>query len=424
MKKSFFALAALAVAFVSCNGDGADDNTVKPLDASLTFAESSVELVYGEPATIAGTIQTTAKLDQAILTGVKAQGESYVAVGEAQSAALTGLELAVEFFADTKDMTAIEVKLVAGKQEKAFYLPAKVTGELKGTVWTNDAVTFQAAPMVATYENDPDNYPVANTGAGCDLPSFFSMRGVEVNGEVKHILSLTEARGIDGDKVSMSWVNVLQNTSNKAYIGGQRGLAFVRCNSLSAGTVGRQCDLYEVDGHKINTTDKTDNDFGLSAIRGSWAGDRYSEEEYKFVDKLFLDIKNATTNLEKIKAFHQLSQIQQVLDNSTLGVEENPTNLSNKNMYRRYVEAGETSAKAMTEEFRAGDYFIIRTKVGTADAPQYLYGIIQVLQLPDDAFTFTLPSQNVEGKMCMDKELTMQLFEKPAYFAIKTQCER
>lgn len=424
MKKSFFALAALAVAFVSCNGDGADDNTVKPLDASLTFAESSVELVYGEPATIAGTIQTTAKLDQAILTGVKAQGESYVAVGEAQSAALTGLELAVEFFADTKDMTAIEVKLVAGKQEKAFYLPAKVTGELKGTVWTNDAVTFQAAPMVATYENDPDNYPVANTGAGCDLPSFFSMRGVEVNGEVKHILSLTEARGIDGDKVSMSWVNVLQNTSNKVYIGGQRGLAFVRCNSLGAGTVGRQCDLYEVVGHKINTTDKTDNDFGLSAIRGSWAGDRYSEEEYKFVDKLFLDIKNATTNLEKIKAFHQLSQIQQVLDNSTLGVEENPTNLSNKNMYRRYVEAGETSAKAMTEEFRAGDYFIIRTKVGTADAPQYLYGIIQVLQLPDDAFTFTLPSQKVEGKMCMDKELTMQLFEKPAYFAIKTQCER
>ena len=424
MKKSFFALAALAVAFVSCNGDGADDNTVKPLDASLTFAESSVELVYGEPATIAGTIQTTAKLDQAILTGVKAQGESYVAVGEAQSAALTGLELAVEFFADTKDMTAIEVKLVAGKQEKAFYLPAKVTGELKGTVWTNDAVTFQAAPMVATYENDPDNYPVANTGAGCDLPSFFSMRGVEVNGEVKHILSLTEARGIDGDKVSMSWVNVLQNTSNKVYIGGQRGLAFVRCNSLGAGTVGRQCDLYEVNGKKINTEAMTDNNFSLAAIRGSWAGDRYSEEEYKFVDKLFLDIKNATTNLEKIKAFHQLSQIQQVLDNSTLGVEENPTNLSNKNMYRRYVEAGETSTKAMTEEFRAGDYFIIRTKVGTADAPQYLYGIIQVLQLPDDAFTFTLPSQKVEGKMCMDKELTMQLFEKPAYFAIKTQCER
>ena len=229
---------------------------------------------------------------------------------------------------------------------------------------------------------------------------------------------------IDGLDVSMSWVNVIQNTSNLAYIGGQRGLAFVRCNSLGAGTVGRQCDLYEVDGHKINIETNTDNSFGLSAIRGSWAGDRYYEEEYKFVDKLFLDIQSATTNLEKIKAFHQLSQIQQVLDNATLGVEENPTNLSNKNMYRRYVEAGQTSTKAMTEEFRAGDYFIIRTTVGTAEAPQYLYGIIQVLQLPDDSFTFTLPSEKVEGKLCMDTELTKQLFEQPAYFSIKTQCVR
>ena len=143
-----------------------------------------------------------------------------------------------------------------------------------------------------------------------------------------------------------------------------------------------------------------------------------------FVDKLFLDLNEAKTNLEKMKAFWQLSQIQQVLDNSTLGVEENPTNLSNKNMYRRYVEAGQTSTKeTITEEFRAGDYFIIRTTAGTADAPQYLYGIIQVLQLPDDAYLFTLESEKVAGKMCMDKEKTKELFEKPAYFAIKTQCD-
>ena len=424
MKKTLFALAAMALALVSCKKDGGDD-TVIPLEANLTFAKASVELVYGEPATIAATVETAATVEQVILTGVKAQdAATYVAVGEAQTAQLENLELAAEFYADTKEMTAIEVKLVAGKQEKAFYLPATVTGELKGTVWTNDAVTFKAAPIVATYENDKESYPVEGTGAGCDLPSFFSMRGVEVNGEGKHVLSLTEARGIDGLDVSMSWVNVIQNTSNLAYIGGQRGLAFVRCNSLGAGTVGRQCDLYEVDGHKINIETNTDNSFGLSAIRGSWAGDRYNEEEYKFVDKLFLDIQSATTNLEKIKAFHQLSQIQQVLDNATLGVEENPTNLSNKNMYRRYVEAGQTSTKAMTEEFRAGDYFIIRTTVGTAEAPQYLYGIIQVLQLPDDSFTFTLPSEKVEGKMCMDQELTKQLFEQPAYFAIQTQCVR
>lgn len=422
MKKTLFALAAMAFSFVACTEKGGEEQT-KPLDATFTFAQESVELAYGEPATILGTAVTDAALTQVVLTAVKAEGEGYTAVGEPQASTQNGLEVAAEFFADSKDMTAIELKLVAGKQEKAFYLPATASGELKGTIWMNDAVTFKAAPMIPTYENDPENYQLENTGAGCDLPSFFSMRGVKVNGEVKHVLSLTEARSVDGEKVSMSWVNVLQNTQNKDYIKGHRGYAFVRCNSLGAGTVGRQCDLYKVDGHQINTTANTDNNFGLSAIRGSWSGDRYNEEEYKFVDKLFLDITKAETNLEKIKAYHQLSKIQEVLDNNTLGVEDNPTSLSNKNMYRRYVNAGETATSAQTEEFRAGDYLIIRTNAGTADAPKYYYGIIQVLQLFDDAYTFTLPNTSDPTRMAMDRTLALDLFEKPNYFSIKTQCD-
>ena len=75
MKKTIFALAALALVFVSCNKDGGDDK-VKPLDATLTFAQESVELVYGEPTVIAGTIQTSATVSQAVLTGVKGQDEA------------------------------------------------------------------------------------------------------------------------------------------------------------------------------------------------------------------------------------------------------------------------------------------------------------------------------------------------------------
>ena len=424
MKKILFALAAAALVAVSCNKDGGDENTVKPLEATLELTTSVAELPYGQPTEILGTVTTTATLESYTLTAVKKVAEEYVAVGEAQTFAAEGNEMKVEFFADSKEMTDVEVVLKAGAQQAKFYFPATAVGELKGTFWMNDAVMMAATPKVGTNDNDPDTYPVAGTGAGSDIPSFFSMRGAEVNGEVKHILSLNDAREVGGVDVSMSWVNVLMNTSNNAFIGGQRGLAFVRCNSLTAGTVGRQCDVYEVDGKKIDT-EKTDNAFGISAIRGSWAGDRYNEEEYKFVDKLFLDVNKAETKLEKMKAFWAFNQIQAVLDNATLGVEENPTNLSNKNMYRRYVEAGQTSAKeAITEEFRAGDYFIIRTNAGTADAPQYIYGIIQVLQLPDDAYTFTLESEKVPGKMCMDIEKTAELYEKPAYFSIKTQCVR
>ena len=425
MKKTLFALAAMALVAVSCNKNGGDDTKVTPLDATLTLTtELAAALPYGQPTTLEGTVVTTATLESYVLTAVKKSGEEYVAVGETQEFAATGNNMTVEFFADSKEMTDIEVVLRAGNQEAKFYFPATAEGELKGTFWMNDAVMMAATPKVGTNENDPDTYPVAGTGAGSDIPSFFSMRGATVNGEVKHILSLNDARELGGVDVSMGWVNVLQNTANNVFIGGQRGLAFVRCNSLTAGTVGRQCDVYEVEGKKLDPT-KTDNEFGLSAIRGSWAGERYSEEEYKFVDKLFLDVTKAETNLEKMKAFWAFNQIQAVLDNATLGVEENPTNLSNKNMYRRYVEAGETSTKAaITEEFRAGDYFIIRTNAGTADAPQYIYGIIQVLQLPDDSGCFTLESSKVPGKMCMDKDKTAELFEKPAYFSIKTQCVR
>ena len=425
MKKTLFALAAMALVAVSCNKEGGDGTKTTPLDATFTLTTELTEaLPYGQPTTLEGTAVTNATLDSYVLTAVKKVGEAYEAVGEAQKFAAAGNEMAVEFFADSKEMTDIEVALKAGNKEAKFYFPATAAGELKGTFWMNDAVMMAATPKVGTNENDPETYPVAGTGAGSKIPSFFSMRGAEVNGEVKHILSLNDAREVGGVDVSMAWVNVIQNTANNAYIGGQRGLAFVRCNSLTAGTVGRQCDVYEVEGKKIDTG-KTDNEFGISAIRGSWAGDRYSAEEYKFVDKLFLDINKAETNLEKMKAFWALYQIQEVLDNATLGVEENPTNLSNKNMYRRYVEAGQTSTKeAITEEFRAGDYFIIRTNAGTADAPQYIYGIIQVLQLPDDTYTFTLESEKVPGKMCMDIEKAAELFEKPAYFSIKTQCVR
>lgn len=426
MKKSLFVIAAMALAFVACDKPGTGGND-KPLDANLTLTTELTEaLPYGQPTEISGTIETAEALETYTLTAVKKAGEEYVAVGEAQEFTATGNEMKVQFFADSKEMTDIEVVLAAGKKSAKFYFPATAAGELKGTVWMNPAVVFKAAPMIDTHDNNPEAYPEANTGAGCDLPSFFSMRGVEVNGEVKHVLSLTEARDVMGEKVSMSWVNVLQNTSNKGFIGGHRGYAFVRCNSLNAGTVGRQCDIYEVNGKKIMWEEgsaKTDNAFSLAAIRGSWAGDRYTEEEYKFVDKLFLDLKEAETNLEKMKAFWQLSQIQVVLDNATLGVEDNPTNITTKNMYRRYVNAGEKATAAQTEEFRAGDYFIIRTNAGTADAPQYLYGIIQVLQLYDDAYTFTLPNTSDASRMAMDKEKTLELFEKPNYFAIKTQCD-
>ena len=67
------------------------------------------------------------------------------------------------------------------------------------------------------------------------------------------------------------------------------------------------------------------------------------------------------------------------------------------------------------ENFRAGDYIIISSKRGDAENPRYYYGIIQILQIYDDKDAW------VDGRI--DKDLAADLFMKPVYLNIKTQCE-
>lgn len=432
MKKSFLALSFAALLFAGCNPDGNDK--IKPLDASFTFAEESVELVYGTPAVISGTAVTAALLDEVVLTAVKQVGQGYEAVGEAQHSNADGLEIAAEFFADAKDLTAVELTLVSGKQSKSFYLPATVSGEALGTAWTNDAMVLYADNKVAHNLNDNVTYPVENTGAGSDTKSFFSMHGVEINGKVEHVLSLNELLEVDGLNASMCWLNCLEKTDAQpkadgsvTFIGGQRGYMFsgMRAASLGGGTTGRQCDIANYGGKQIKDAN-IDYDFSFAVINGSWIGEKYDEAKYKLVDRIWLSVPDVVeTNLEKIKAFWALKMIQEELDNSKLGVEENPTSLGGKTYLRRWAEAGHTSTKALVENFRAGDYIVIRSerKEGEGDAAisKYYYGIIQVLQLPDDSATFV---EKADGsKKYIDQEKAYELFMKPAYFAVKTQCE-
>ena len=53
-------------------------------------------------------------------------------------------------------------------------------------------------------------------------------------------------------------------------------------------------------------------------------------------------------------------------------------------------------------------------------SPSYYYGIIQILQFPDDKDVFTV---NDAGRTYIDKDLAQDLFMKPVYLDIKTQCE-
>lgn len=419
MKKTLLFAAALTMLLASCdkNNDGK-----KELDAE--FALETVEaLTYGEPVALTGTITSNTAITKAVFTGAKkAEDGTFTVVGEAQEGSIDGTTASVEFFADSKDINAIEVVLSTSDAAKKFYFDApKVTGEPKGDVYFNDSAVLYPDNKVENHENSPEKYPDEFTGAGSDTKSFFSMHGVKVNGKVEHILSLNDLLAVDGKNASFCFLNVLENTAKNITLGSQRGYMYsgMKRTSLGGGTTGRQCDIYKYGDHQI-MDENVDINFTMKYVRGSWAGKSYHPELFTAVDNIFVNLKKAETNLEKIKAFYALGEIQRKLDNSTLGVTEEPTSLGGKTYLRKWVGAG--NGKSLEEVQRAGDYIIIRSvrQAKGEETPRYYYGLIQVMMFEyDDAQTFV----EKDGLRFIDPEKAKDLFMKPVYLDIKTQCE-
>lgn len=419
MRKTLLFAAALTMLLASCdkNNDGK-----KELDAE--FALETVEaLTYGEPVALTGTITSNTAIDKVVFTGAKkAEDGTFAVVGEAQEGSIDGTTASVEFFADSKDINAIEVVLSTSDASKKFYFDApKVTGEPKGDVYFNDAAVLYPDNKVENHENSPEKYPDEFTGAGSDTKSFFSMHGVKVGGKVEHILSLNDLLAVDGKNASFCFLNVLENTAKNVVLSSQRGYMYsgMKRSSLGGGTTGRQCDIYKYGDHQI-MDENVDINFTMKYVRGSWAGKSYHPELFTAVDNIFVNLKKAETNLEKIKAFYALGEIQRKLDNSTLGVTEEPTSLGGKTYIRKWVGAG--NGKSLEEVQRAGDYIIIRSvrQAKGEETPRYYYGLIQVMMFEyDDAQTFV----EKDGLRFIDPEKAKDLFMKPVYLDIKTQCE-
>lgn len=419
MKKTLLFAAALTMLFASCdkNNDGK-----KELDAEFAL-ETVGALTYGEPVALTGTITSNTAIDKVVFTGAKkAEDGTFAVVGEAQEGSIDGTTASVEFFADSKDINAIEVVLSTSDAAKKFYFDApKVTGEPKGDVYFNDAAVLYPDNKVENHENSPEKYPDEFTGAGSDTKSFFSMHGVKVGGKVEHILSLNDLLAVDGKNASFCFLNVLENTAKNITLGSQRGYMYsgMKRTSLGGGTTGRQCDTYKYGDHQI-MDENVDINFTMKYVRGSWAGKSYHPELFTAVDNIFVNLKKAETNLEKIKAFYALGEIQRKLDNSTLGVTEEPTSLGGKTYLRKWVGAG--NGKSLEEVQRAGDYIIIRSvrQAKGEETPRYYYGLIQVMMFEyDDAQTFV----EKDGLRFIDPEKAKDLFMKPVYLDIKTQCE-
>ncbi|MCK9508400.1 MAG: hypothetical protein M0Q54_08180, partial [Pigmentiphaga sp.] len=407
------------VAFVACDKEDVNQ-------ANIQFAldqDSFRALQLAEPIQITGTITADDNITGISFTGVKAEGESYVAKGDAQEFLIANVKdpknisVNMEYFVDSKEMTHIEVKVMVDKASKSHYISiGGVAGEAKGSAFVGQVI-LRADTLVWNAENTPDVYTTPNTGAISTTPSFFSIHGVDISGEKKHVLSIEDLRSVEGLNGSFCFLNVLQNTANKAYIGGQRGYMFTNLfpSQLGGGTTGRQCDVYEIDGKAIRQENIDTTQFKI--IAGSWIGGDWKEDRYRFVDSLFVVISDeASTEAAKLKAYYLLGKIQTVLDNATLGEENEPTNLGAVNFARRRTNAGTAGTSVMAENFRAGDYIILKNVKGG----KLYYGIMQIAQMYDDTSTF-VDVEGVGQKIGQDE--AHSLFLKPLILNVKVQTQ-
>ena len=399
---------------VSC-----DKDDIKQANVQFTLEKTVIDvLTFAEPVAIKGTITADKAITAIHLTGVKKEANVYVVKGEAQEYEVKGestVAMNMEYFVDSKEITHIEVKVAVGDASKNEYISVgSVIGEAKGSAFLGQVI-LRADTLVWNAENMPDVYSTPNTGAEAKTPSFFSIHGVTINGQKKHVLTADELRSVQGLNGSFSFVNVLQNTANKAFIGSQRGYMFTNVlpSQLGGGTTGRQCDLYEIGGKAIRQANIDTTSFRI--VTGSWIGADWNEARYRFVDSLFLVIADeAATEAVKMRAYYQLGKIQTTLDNATLGEQNNPTNLGSLNFARRRANAGTTGTGVMVEQFRAGDYIVLKNIKGG----KLYYGIMQIVQIYDDTQAFV----NVEGVgQKIGQEEAKQLFHKPLILNIKVQ---
>lgn len=416
-KQSNFLLAALLImtfGFISCSKDEDESANVQ-----FTFDQPVIEaMAYAEPAHLTGTATSDKTITKLTFTGVNFANGTYTTVGETQEYAGVGtavITFDMEFFVDSKEINQIEVKAWVGNASKSDYIEVTaVEGEAKGTAYFGQVV-LKADSIVWNAENHPEVYTTPNTGAEASTPSFFSIHGVTINNEVKHVLTGDELRSVNGENGSFCFVNVLQNTSNLAYIGSQRGYMFSNLwkTQLAGGTTGRQCDVYDIGGKSITYGAYDTTTFKI--IAGSWIGTDWNEARYKFVDSLFLVLGDqATTQIEKLRAYYVLGKIQETLDNATLGVIDNPTTLGSINYARRRTNAGTSGTNVMVENFRAGDYIILKSQ----KKGKLYYGIMQITQMQDDT-PYMVTVEGVGDKL--GQEETKELFHKPLILDIKVQ---
>jgi len=205
-------------------------------DVQLTTDEIS-SAKFGESVTVAGLVNSEVGVRDIAYTLMKKNGSDYVAIGSARYYALDTIAKKIDFsipvLIDDDEVAAVEVVAtdVVTKSSKTLFIIQSISGVPQG-----GAYVFNSIEMAPEYER-PTNP---------EQPCLFSTVGITVNGTVKHVLTLKEAKAANTRGIDFTFVNLWKNTQTNPPVAGSRlgnrGFAFCDVSQLSRGPIGRQCD--------------------------------------------------------------------------------------------------------------------------------------------------------------------------------------
>lgn len=192
---------------------------------------------FGESITVSGLVNSDVGVRDIAYTLMKKNGSDYVAIGSAKYYLLDTIAKKVDFsipvLIEDDEVAAVEVVAtdVVTKSTKTLFVIQSISGIPQG-----GAFVFNSVEMAPEYER-PVN-PVQ--------PCLFSTVGIHVNGTVKNVLTLKEAKEANVRGIDFTFINLWKNTLNNPPVAGSRlgnrGFAFCDVSQLSRGPIGRQCD--------------------------------------------------------------------------------------------------------------------------------------------------------------------------------------
>jgi len=235
--KYLLILVVAGLGFAACNNEESINYLNMPAPDVQLVADEISSAAFGGNVEIAGTATSEVGVRDIAYTLLKKSGSDYVPIGIPKYVALDTIARKIDFsipvLIEDDEVAAVEVAVtdVVTKSSKTLFLIKAITGIPQGGVYV-----FNQVEMAPEYER-PEN-PVQ--------PYLFSTVGVNVNGKVKHVLTLKEAKETNSRGIDFAFINVWKNTQNNPPTAasrlGNRGFAFCDVSQLSRGPIGRQCD--------------------------------------------------------------------------------------------------------------------------------------------------------------------------------------